>query len=314
MVRVCLLAVLLGANASQAAIIDVLLERFQKSEFAFGRVDSNAPFPPVGWVAFNAYDESKLFTNLGELRFKEIGVSQALVAPVWIGRRNMVLLGEYYSWQQVDFTLPRPQRVNINTFMPIAAWLRQVGARGQFGAFIAPEFIDGAGYDEHGLEKYGGYAGLIGVHWTSANFAWIYGGVGLFSPDDQVFLPYLGLLWQPKREWSISLILPWPTITYAPTPDYMFQLGLLPAGATLTTSQTGRDLRVSYDSWNLMFSANRRISTSWWISAAVGWSSLSSFSIDSSGDSEISDDLKRGVLCTLQISLRPPTNPRPSRQ
>ncbi|HET7536109.1 MAG TPA: hypothetical protein VFJ90_06630 [Candidatus Didemnitutus sp.] len=302
------LALLLAATSLHAAIVDVLLERFQKSEFAFGRVDSNTPFPPVAWVSLSSYNDSRLATASGAIHFEELGFSQALVLPVWIGRKDMFILGEYFAWQQIDFTSPRPQRVHITTVMPVVAWLRQTGPHRQFAAFVTPELVNGGGYADHGLAKSGGYAGAIAVNWTSDTFAWFYGLVGLFEPGNDTYLPYLGILWQPTREWSVSLIMPWPSISYAPTPDFMFQLGLLPAEATLTTGQEGRNLRVSYDSWNLMFSANRRLSNVCWVTAAVGWASLASFSIDSSGNSGINNDLKRGVLWTLQVSLRPPTN------
>jgi hypothetical protein len=312
--RSFILLVLLVATAARAAIVDLILERIRKGEFVFGRLDNNNPFPPVAWVGFHSYDDSKLTTANGELHFQEIGVTQALVAPVWIGRIDMILLGEYFSWQQVDFSYPRPQQINITTVMPVAAWLHQAGAHDQFAAFVTPEYVDSGGYENHKLVKSGGYAGAIGIHWSNDHLAWFYGGVGLFASGDDVFLPYFGFLWQPTREWSVSMILPWPTVSYAPTPDYMFQVGLMPAEAALANGQNASDLRISYDSWNLQFSAHRRLTSAFWISVAAGWSGFGSFSVNSNGNSQVNNDLKRSLVWTVQVSFRPSTNPRVPRE
>ena len=93
------------------------------------------------------------------------------------------------------------------------AWLRQTGPHRQLGAFAAPEYSHGADYAGHEFTEWSGYAGVIGINWTSDNFAWAYGGVAEFSPDRSLLFPYLGCYWQPTPHWSVAAILPWPSVS-----------------------------------------------------------------------------------------------------
>jgi hypothetical protein len=127
-----------------------------------------------------------------------------------------------------------------------------------------------------------------------------------FNADDTTLLPYLGLLWRPHAEWSVAVTAPWPSVSYAPTKDLMFQLGFSPAGVALAASRDGERLQVGYDSWNLVFSAHRRISKMLWLSAGAGWSGFGSFTISSGGRATLTSKLDRGAVWSLQLSVRPP--------
>jgi len=286
--------------------VDSILANFHQSEFPFGRTDGNAPFPPLAWVSYQDRGESTLSLNGQDVRFDESSLSQFLLAPLWIGQKDMIVAGEYAGWQRVTFNTPRTAERDVYTFMPILGWMRQTGPRQQVAAFVAPEYSHGADYEGHEFAEWSGYAGIIGINWTSDDFAWAYGAVGQFSEERSLLFPYVGCYWQPSPRWSVAAILPWPSVSYAPSRDYMFQVGLSPADATLASSPDG-NLNVSYTSWNLLFSAHRRLARNYWISANAGWSGIGNFAVSTDGDTETNYDLRRGVVWSLQISFRPPT-------
>ena len=294
-----------------AALIDTLIERLERSEFVFGQSEGNAPFPPVAWVSVRSFGDSVLPLTNGEIRFANLSASQSLILPVWVGRKDMVLVGESLTWQQITFKSPLAIRHSITSAMPLAAWLHQASPKGQIAAFVAPEFVKGGSYAGYKLNDSTLYSGLLGTYWQAGQLAWIYGGVVMLAQDANTILPYAGLIWNPRKEWTVSLIAPWPTITYSPSRHTLWQFGLSPAGATLATSYHRNRLRVGYDSWTLQLSAHRQVSTYLWVSGGVGWSGFGSFTITSGRQTYLQQHLQRGPVWSLQLSVRPP---KPSRQ
>ncbi len=300
-----LLAAVGGARAS--SMIDSMLENFQRSEFAFGRTDSNAPFPPMAWIGPLDQGKSTLTLQGTPVEFDEKALTQFLLAPVWIGKKDMVLAGEYAAWQRIDFNTPVAARRDVYTFLPLLAWLRQTGARQQTGAFIAPQYTHGSDYAGHEFTEWSGYAGVIGINWTSDRVGWAYGLVGSFSSTNDLLFPYVGCIWQPTPQWTVTAIAPWPSVSYAPTHDYLFQVGLTPADATLVSADDG-SLRATYTSWNLLFGVNRRLVRNFWVTASVGWAGLGNFAVSTHGSDETDYALRRDIVWSLQFSFRPPTN------
>jgi len=296
-----------GTAPAAAGMLDTLLENLHRSEFAFGRTDTNAPFPPVAWIAVQDHGESDLNLQGQTLRFEDRSMTQMFITPLWIGKKDMIVAGEFASFQRVTFSQPAVARRDLTTLMPIFAWLRQTGPHQQFATFVAPEYLHGADYAGHEFAEWSGYAGAIGINWTSSSLAWAYGAVAEFSKDDGKLFPYVGCLWQPTPQWSIAGVLPWPSITYAPSRDFMFQGGLSPADATLASSGDG-NLRASYTSWNLLFSAHRRVTRNFWLSASVGWAGLGNFAVQTDGESQSDYELRRDIVWSLQFSFRPPTS------
>jgi hypothetical protein len=94
----------------------------------------------------------------------------------------------------------------------------------------------------------------------------------------------------------------------------MLQCGLSPGGATLAlVDDSSGQLRVGYDSFDLMFSVHRRLNKYFWLSAGAGWSGFGSFSINGS-HTNLKVDLDRSPMWTVRLALRPPkpTIPEPA--
>jgi hypothetical protein len=298
-----LLLLAVGPATGLASVIDTMIQQFQRSDFVFGRTDGNAPFPPMAWVAFKNHGESELTLDGTVVRFDENAISQMLVAPVWIGKKDMILAGEYAAWQQIGFNAPRAAQRDVYTFVPLVAWMRQIEPRSQLGVFVAPEYTKGGEFNGHEFTEWSAYTGVIVLRWSTESFAWVYGGVAAFSPDSNMLLPYLGTLWLPNPRWTVAMLLPWPGVTYAPSRNYMFRLGLSPADATLA-SNDGEDLHLGYTSWNLALSASHRVVGNIWATAYAGYTGFGSFNI---GNDDRSTKLDRGMVWSLEISVRPPS-------
>jgi hypothetical protein len=296
---------------ASASVIDEILTRLEQSEFIFDRAASDVPFVPLSWVGVSAYGDSTLTLPRGTLEFDELAFSQMAVLPVWVGKRDLVLLGECVTWQQLKFRSPLTATRNVTGVMPVVAWLHQAGARDQYGAFVAPSFINGGDIADYALRDSSLYAGVLGIRWSSDRLAWAYGGIAIMEQGPDFVLPYVGLLWHPRPSWSVALIAPWPSVSYAPTRNTLFQFGLSPAGAKLGAANHPEQLRVGYDSWNALFSAHRRLKGMLWVSAGVGWSGFGSAFLSTRGHLALKHDLDRGPVVTLRFALRPTS---PTRQ
>jgi hypothetical protein len=296
------------AGGLPATVIDDLLTKVQQSEFVFPRTDSNAPFVPLAWVNATFYSDSQVKLTDRTLGFTVWSESEALISPVWVGKKDMILAGEYVSLQQVRFNQPTSSRLSITTLIPVLAWARQFTPQTQGGVFVAPNFVNGGEYNGYRLRQTSVYAGAVALHWNSDRFAWAGGLIGYGEDGDVLWLPYVGAIWRLSNKFSLGLVLPWPAMTYAPTPRYMFQFGLSPAGATLGGSRDGQQLHVGFASWNLLFSAHHQLTKSLWLSAGAGWSGFGSFTITSAGATELKQHLDRGPVFSVQLALRPPTS------
>ncbi len=296
----------LGALPAGATVLDAMLQQMQRSDFVFGRTDSYVPFPPLAYLTAVHHADSELDLAGGPLRFSENSLSELLVAPVWIGKRDMALAGEFGQWQHVSFSDPASAQRDLYTFMPVLAWLKQTGSSNQLGAFVAPEYVSGSDVAGYKFTEYSGYGGIIDIYWRSPQFAWVYGGIAYFSGPQNLLFPYLGLLWMPDPHWSLALIVPWPSISYAPSASFLLQLGIVPSDGTLASTNNGRGLQLSYTSWDLRFITSWRLNHSLWLSAGVGWSGLGNLAF-SDGGANSDYKLNRGVVWSLQLSLRPAT-------
>jgi hypothetical protein len=189
--------------------------------------------------------------------------------------------------------------------MPLAAWLRQRTPTSQIAGFLAPNFVHADPIGGEEVDATTTYAGLVGITRAGRGVTWFYGGAAARESGETVFYPYLGALWQPRPDWAVSLLAPWPGVVYAPSPRYNLRLGAGPAGAVLATSHDGQRLRVSYTSWNFQLTGSCRFGRSFWLSAGGGWSGKGAFRVGADGQPDLEVGLNRRFVGTLQLSFRP---------
>jgi hypothetical protein len=175
--------------------------------------------------------------------------SVGLVLPVYVAKRDMLLLGSDFAWDDISVRSGPYADQSILRLSPVAAWLHQFGAKETVVAFAVPIVSK----ELNGNEPCGasGYGGVIGMHWFSEQFQMLYGGVYEYSYGQSTGYPYLGVMWSPSPKWSLAVVFPWPSLTYTPRDRWLFQAGLAPGGSSWVRNGDGYQTEESLSSWNL---------------------------------------------------------------
>ena len=83
-------------------------------------------------------------------------------------------------------------------------------------------------------------------------------------------MPYVGASWEVTEQWTLSAIMPWPALLYAPTRETLYRFGASPSGASRSRRQSSGKVSLDLDSWDLGLSAERRILGNLWVSLGAG--------------------------------------------
>jgi hypothetical protein len=312
-VRGALAAVLLLAAVvfPARAGMDQMIRSLQQSDFQFGRTESRLPYPPLSWLAYTIYAENEFtpgdtntLNELGWGKFRQQVVNQALVLPAYIGKKDMILVGESAMLTYFHFADPGLKDEELYMFAPVGAWVRQFTPKLQGGAFLVPMAFSSIG----GSAPYGWeiYCGAMGSYRSRDDFTWLFGGVYEHSFGDSYFYPDIGFIWLPSPRWSISLLAPWPTVSYSAADDIVLSLGFVPAGAQwrLHGDADQPQAVLNFGSWNLMAGGEARIWGPLWLYAGLGYSGFRSLTIGSSGTPDIDVHLQDRPLVHIALNLR----------
>jgi len=298
------LALAMGPLTAFAGM-DVVLEAFRQSEFSFARSTSEVPFYPVGWAQNSYYPQARFRDEGGVLPDGEVvenTFNVGLLLPAYIARRDMLLLGGDMAWDNLDARSGPYGDQRILRLSPVAAWLHQFGEKETVGGFVAPILSQ----ERQGDQAWGtsGYGGVIGMHWCSDEFQWLYGAVYEYSFGRHAGYPYLGLLWMPTPRCSLALVFPWPSFTYAPTDRWIIQTGISPGGSSWVRRGEGYENTESLGSWNLTAGAGYRLHGKIWLFAGAGVAGLRGVEIESGGDLTRFES-KPSPVFTLAMQFRP---------
>ncbi|HSH10127.1 MAG TPA: hypothetical protein VK995_07035, partial [Oceanipulchritudo sp.] len=261
---------MLMVSAVQAGMQDVL-EAIEASEFNFARATSEVPFLPLGWATNNYYPQARFepeYLLLPDATVEENATSIGALMPVYVSTRDMILLGADLSLDLIRVKAGPFADQSVVRITPVAAWLHQLGQDDLVGSFVAPLFSKEI--EQGGSWGASGYAGVVGMHWVSDRVQWLYGGVYQNSFGQDTFYPYLGLQWTPSPKLALSLIFPWPSITYVPAENWMLQVGISPGGSSWVKRRGAYEVTESFGSWNLTGSVGYRLHGSFWLVGSAG--------------------------------------------
>lgn len=297
--------VLLLTTLTTSAGMQETLEAIQASQFRFARTTSEVPFMPLGWLQDRYYPNSTFRPeegNLAEVDVAENTFGLGAVLPAYVAERDMLMLGGDFSLDHIAVKSGPYADQHVLTVTPVAAWLHQVGADDLVGAFVAPMFS----YELRAANDWGfsGYGGVVGMHYFSDQLQLLYGGVYQNSFGDSMGYPYLGVNWLPSPRWSIALVVPWPTITYAVSDRWLVQLAVAPGGSSWVQHDGHFESTQSLSSWNLTLGASYRFYEKLWLSGGVGVAGLRNVTI-TQGDSEDRLESEPGLVLSLAIQFRP---------
>jgi hypothetical protein len=299
------LAILAGPPTARAGM-DEILRAVQQSEFRFARTKSTVPFAPLGWVQGRRYASARFEDEQGALPAVEAQESTfglGAVVPVYVARRDMLVLGGDASLDRIDVQTGPYQDQSVQQLTPVVAWLHQFGDEDLMGVFVAPIFSR----ETNGGQSWGtsGYGGVLAMHWFSDTMQLLYGGVYANSfGEDEIVYPYLGLMWLPSPRLAVTLVFPWPTITYAPNDRWFYQVALAPGGSSWVRREEGYESSQSLDSWNLSAGVGYRMHGNFWAMASLGVAGLRGVDIGQGGSGARLES-EPGAVFTLAVQYRP---------
>jgi opacity protein-like surface antigen len=103
--------------------------------------------------------------------------------------------------------------------------------------------------------------------------------------NDRLY-PLGGVIWTPVPEWQVKLLLPYPEITWAPTPDFLLYLDARPAGNKWNTGpeDDGSESDFRLESWRLAAGLEKRIYGQAWLHLGAGLDFDRAYKINTGGD------------------------------
>ncbi len=284
-------------------LVDALVQRFSQTEFEFLRAQTNAPLPPVAWASATSYDESRFVSQKDtskSLEFSEWSVSEGALLPLPIGNRDLAFVGQWVS--RTTFRLKDSNFDDLNVLsvaVPIG-WARQTSAQWQIAAFVAP--LGHYSRDEWYWEALGG---VFARYLRSDRVAWLFGAYFDVGSAEDFYTPYLGAIWILNQRWTISAVLPWPGVIYAPGPNTSFRLGVTPSGTSWSVDAGGTRPHVSFGAWNLGISGERRVFRNLWVGAEAGFSGIRGLSVIDGRWQSLETHLDGTGYVSLKVNLRP---------
>ena len=290
--------------ADDAGLVDRAMERFGNSELKFRRSDSNVPFFPVALLGATAYGDAEVETADGrDLTYDVDTFSQAAGIPFLLGSRDMLVVGEYISYSDFSVEGGDVDDFGVTSFGLPVGWVRQINDDWQAAAFVMPlghdSDLNDSGWNWQTLG--GGFA-----RWEQRDDLWwafgLYFDVG---GDDDFVIPYLGASWEINQRWTVSAVMPWPAVLYAPTPDWLFRLGVSPSGASWSIEPEDGDAYVNIDSWDFGLGVERRFFRHFWAGIEAGWGGFRGLRLSDDGTDSIDLDVGSSGYVNVSLTLRP---------
>lgn len=304
----CGILLLCCSSACHRSLADSFIEKkinaFASSDIVFPRSVSNAPFLPLAVLSARSYGEAQVeFGDSGEsIAYTQDGISAAGAVPFLASSRDLLIAGAYLN--QVNFSTDEPL---IDDFrvrsvgLPIG-WLHQVDPQWQAAAFAMPLWHDNNQFDGARSDQL--MAGAFARYTKNDHLWWMFGVFGDRNDLDTYFLPYVGASWVINPQWTISAIMPWPSIDYAPNRDWLFSLGASPSSAAWSVRPSSEDVAVSLDAWDFGLDVERRVSGNLWVAARAGIGGLRGVRYSTRDNKLEGADIDVGASGFISLSLR----------
>jgi hypothetical protein len=109
-----------------------------------------------------------------------------------------------------------------------------------------------------------------------------------------------------SKDWAMNMILPWPSISYAPTKNILLNFGALPTLGSWRLGEGG-EMELSLSGIDVGLGVEYRLWSYGWLYTRVGKSGARSFSITTAGETEGYEiDLESQPFVSAGIDLRMP--------
>lgn len=275
------------------------------SQFQFRRSSSNAPYLQLAWLDATHYGNTSLRRPDGSSAgsYEQDSISQGLLLPKLIGPRDMLVVGDWLSFTRLDTDDAGARDVDVLSMGLPVGWMRQLDDRWQFAAFVAPLAHRATERSEPWFWEAMG--GAFALYWHD-RWMWVLGAYADVSKDEEFYIPYAGGSLQIDRQWTLSLVLPWPALIYSPTTDWMLLAGVTPAGATWAVKGPQQDLTIDQDAWNMGLAAEKRVWRNFWLRLEGGISGFRGFGFVGSDWQGPNSSNGTSPYVSLRFGFRPP--------
>ena len=303
-VRVLCLACLLAPPSLRADFIADWIGRFADTEVQFQRSDSNVPFLPLAYVSLSLYQDTEIRrADESPQAFDLDSVSQAAILPIPASTRDIVFVGEYLSLSRFEAREAGAESFDtVSVGVPVG-WLHQQSDDWQTGTFVMP-LAHRADLDnsDWSLETLGG---VFTRYLQSDQVWWAFGFYYDVGRGDDIYLPYVGASFEISQEVTISAVLPWPAILYAPDRDTLWRFGAAPAGTSWTLDSERNEVFLTLDTWRLGFSGERRFHGNLWFSVEGGVAGLRSLRLEGGDWKGAEFDVEETPYLRFAVNFRP---------
>lgn len=294
------------AWSEDKGFIEEQIEAFRKSDFNIKRADSNAPFVPLAFASTSRYGSAKVESDARgvEATYDVTNISQGAVIPFVLGSRDVVGIGEYVSFSHFRVEDGPVDNFDVTSIGVPMGWARQVNPEWQVMSFVMPlghsNSFDNGGWTWQTL-------GGAFTRWTQNDEVWWAFGVYIDVGTDESFtLPYLGASWLINEQWTVSAILPWPSVIYTPSPDWLVRFGASPSSASWSITPEDGNATLNLDAFDFGVGVERKLSQLFWLSGEVGIGGLRNLRFSDPDIDEPDFDARSSWYANISLRLRPP--------
>lgn len=302
-----LLLVLLSFTANADDFLDRMMMKFSQSEIVFQRAESNAPFLPLANAQYKAYDDTKLkLDDQQSISIDQTTFAQSAILPILATSKDVVFIGEWINNSHISSKSTGFESFDVTQAALPLGWLRQVDPETQIAGFVAPlgykATLDNSKWDWQTL------GGIFSRHVYSDDTWWVFGAYFDVGGIEDTYLPYLGAFWQIDEKWSLSAIMPWPAVLFAPTKDTFFRFGASPTGSSWQVDSGSSQINQEISGWDFGISAEQRIFKNLWINLETGLGGLRALRLNNGHVSMPDLKVDSSTYIKLGINFRPSMN------
>ena len=280
---------------------------FTESELVFVRGLSNAPFLPVAVLGNTQYGDAMVSEEgatpeTAGTRYSVNSTSQYAGVPFLLNKRSMVVLGEYVSYS--NFSVDNGEDFSVASATLGAGYLYQVNDDWQMIGALVP-FYHHSSIGERGKDYWQVMGGAVARYTRNERLWWLF-GVGFNDSDfGTTWVPYVGASLILNERWSVSALLPWPQVIYAPSKDWFVSLGAAYSGNSWAVNSSTGAVGLNLSGFDFGFGGAMRLKGPLWLEGTVGVGGLRSLTINDGNVSGPSIDVSSSPFINISLTFRP---------
>ena len=280
---------------------------FNESDLVFVRGLSNAPFLPVAFLGNTHYGDAMVSEEgatpeTAGTRYSVNSTSQYGGVPFLLNKRSMVVLGEYVSYS--NFSVDNGEDFSVASATLGAGYLYQVNDDWQMIGALVP-FYHHSSIGERGKDYWQVMGGAVARYTRNERLWWLF-GVGFNDSDfGTTWVPYVGASLILNERWSVSALLPWPQVIYAPSKDWFVSLGAAYSGNSWAVNSTTGAVGLNLSGFDFGFGAAMRLKGPLWLEGTAGVGGLRSLTINDGNVSGPSIDVSSSPFVNISLTFRP---------